>query len=241
MNSSAREVTISQICLENITSEDTRMSYGCGQSLDWFSDDFINVMFTIFGVVSLISLTIVFIVYWVIPEFNSLHGKIVLSNVVSIAFLTSFILIVYNVKFYEESVKICKIIGYFGYFSSMCMFSWMTIMCFDLCHALLGEQIQHFLPHNIRFVFYSVIGWGSGLGLSLVLFILENILPPSSDLNAEIGNQMCFISTNGNKFLYLFHLPILIMMMLNISFFTTIIIFITKSNHTANFARSSRR
>ena len=66
-------------------------------------------------------------------------------------------------------------------------------------------------------------------------------LPPSSDLNAEIGNQMCFISTNGNKFLYLFHLPILIMMMLNISFFTTIIIFITKSNHTANFARSSRR
>ena len=97
-NSSAKEVTISQICLENITSEDIRMSYGCGQSLDWFSDDFVNVMFTIFGVVSLVSLSIVFIVYWVIPEFNSLHGKIVLSNVVSIAFLTSFILIVYNVK-----------------------------------------------------------------------------------------------------------------------------------------------
>ena len=92
-----------------------------------------------FVVVSLISRVIVFIVYWVIPEINSMHGKIVLTDVVSLAFLTSFLLIVFNIDLYTFKY-LCKLLGYFGYFSFMSMFSWMTIMCFHLCSTFLQKS-----------------------------------------------------------------------------------------------------
>ena len=205
----------------------------------WLSDSSVITIFTAFGVVSLISLFIIFIVYWIIPEFNSLHGRIVLSNVISITFLTIFLLTVFNANL--KNYYVCKITGYFGYFSSISMFSWMTIMCFDLCSTFLREEIPRYSSQHIRFVFYSVAGWGSGLILAMVLLLMEHNLHPDSDFYAGIGDQSCFISTRGNKFLFLFHLPILIIMLINFSFFVIIIIFLVVAQLKTKQARVTRR
>ena len=199
----------------------------------------IDMIFTICGVISLISLFIVFIVYSVIPDFHSLHGKIVLSNVVSAGLVSSFLLIVFNVK--EYVLYLCECIGYFGYFSSMSMFSWMTIMCYDLSSTLLQNTVQRNTSHGTRFLVYSVCGWGLAFILTTTLLVQEQLLPPDSDFNPDIGNQTCFISPEGNKFLYLFHLPILIMMMVNIYFFTTIIATLSKSHRQTRSMRMFRR
>ena len=56
----------------------------------------IRLVNTISGVISCVFLIITFLVYVWVPELNNLHGKIVLSNVVSIFFLTSYLVLVYN-------------------------------------------------------------------------------------------------------------------------------------------------
>ena len=205
----------------------------------FLSDDMVGRVFTIFGVISLISLFIVFIVYSVIPDFNSLHGKIVLSNVVSAGLVSSFLLIVFNVEQYGP--YLCDCVGYFGYFSSMSMFSWMTIMCYDLSCTLSQNTVQRRTSHGTRFLVYSVCGWGLALILATTLLILEQLLPQESDFHPDIGNKTCFISPDGNKFLYLFHFPILIMMMVNIYFFVTIIATLSKAHERTRSMRMFRR
>ena len=163
-----------------------------------------------------------------------------LSNVISIALSTIFLLTVYNA---ELDQLLCKIIGYFGYFFSISMFCWMTVMCYDLCSTLLREEFPPQLrsSQHIRFVSYSLIGWGSGVFLTAGLLLLQQITPPGSDFNPGIGDQTCFISMEGNKLLYLFHLPILIMMLMNITFFVIIIIFLTTAAIKTKEARVSIR
>ena len=52
------------------------------------------MFFTALGIVSLLFLLITFIVYVSVPDLFNLHGKIVVSNVTSIFFVTTYFLIV---------------------------------------------------------------------------------------------------------------------------------------------------
>ena len=121
-------------------------------------------------------------------------------------------------------------IGYFGYFSSISMFCWMTVMCFDLSYTLLqvGYSPPHLSDPSTRFASFSIFGWGSGIFLTAGLIVLKHTFSVESDFNPGIGEDACFISTEGNKLLNLFHLPILLTLLFNMSIFT-IIIFLTKS------------
>ena len=51
---------------------------------------------TISGIISCFFLVVTFLVYVRVPELNNIHGKIVVSNVVSIFFLTAYLVLVYN-------------------------------------------------------------------------------------------------------------------------------------------------
>ena len=78
-------------------------------------------------------LLITLAVYCVIPAFKNLHGKIVMSNIVSMAMSTSLVLLTLAVRDGIKSVNIlCIIVGFSTYFSFFANFSWMTIMGFDL-------------------------------------------------------------------------------------------------------------
>ena len=174
-------------------------------------------MYTIFSFVSLVSLILVFIIFMVVPGLNNLFGKIIMSNVVSIAlYATSFL--AWN-NIYFEKGNICKVFGYFYYFSATSMFSWMTVLSFHLFCSTLDC-----LPCARGFLLYSVMGWGSGMVLTLGLFFHEIFLPSDSDFNPGMGDRCCFISSEGNKSLFLYCIPTLVMMIINISFFIIIII-----------------
>ena len=205
------------------------------------SNSSINTIFTLFGIISLLSLLIVFLVYCFMPDFKTLHGRIVLSNVVSITFLTLFLLLVFNVHFYQTSI-FCKIIGYFGYFSSMTMFLWMSIMCWDLYSSFSKASVLSAPGHyHRRFIIYSAVGWGLSFILALLLCLLEFLLPLDSDFHAGFGVVTCFISPAGNKLLFLFHIPILIMLIFNIYSFVRIVFNLTRAHRNTEQARASRR
>ena len=175
-----------------------------------------HTLFTVLSTISLISLIFVFIIYLFIYGFNSLYSKIILSNVISTSLLTIFFLVAFNNNIVNDDI--CKIIGYFGYFSAMSMLSWMTLLSFHLFCLMQG-----YFQCTSSFMLYSAIGWGSGLVLTILLFTLDNILPHHSDFHPGMGYMTCFISTAGNKLLFLFHVPTLIIMLINLSFFLFII------------------
>ena len=95
---------------------------------------------TVSASISCVFLAVTFVVYINLPELNNLHGKIVLSNVTTIFLVTFYLLFVYNASEHLTDVA-CKVIGYLGYFFTMSMFCWMTIMSFDLCWTFLRAQV----------------------------------------------------------------------------------------------------
>ena len=170
---------------------------------------------------SAVFLTLTALVYIFVPDLNYLQGKIILSNVLAVFFLSVFLLIIYN-KQHILSYPLCISLGYFGYFCTISMFSWMTIMSFDVCWMLKQSKVPRRDSNPMRFLAYSVLGWGSSALLTLLVASLDHIpphLPPQFKPN--IGLQHCFVQ-NSSHGLYLY-LPISVFMILNgILFVTTI-------------------
>ena len=79
-------------------------------------------------------------VYVALPSLRNLPGKIVLSNVIAVTAATIVILINYNVVSLQVGPTSCKIVGHLVYYFSIAMFTWMTIMCFDLCTIFLKDM-----------------------------------------------------------------------------------------------------
>ena len=69
-----------------------------------------EVAFTVLGVISLIFLLLTFYVYISLPDLYNLHGKIVLSNVVSVFLVTLYLIIVFNII--PSKSIFCLVLGY---------------------------------------------------------------------------------------------------------------------------------
>ena len=69
-----------------------------------------EVAFTVLGVISLVFLLLTFYVYISLPDLHNLHGKIVLSNVVSVFLVTLYLIIVFNIL--PSTSIFCLVLGY---------------------------------------------------------------------------------------------------------------------------------
>ena len=120
------------------------------------------------------------------------------------------------------------------------MFCWMTIPSVDLSYTLLNKGLSYPTrsKHQVRFVLYAFIGWGVGIFLMIGHLPLQKTMPVESDFNPGIGDNDCFISTEGNKLLYLFHLPFLLTMIFNISIY---IVIVTQTKLKTKEAKASIR
>ena len=111
-------------------------------------------------ILSLIGLLITALVYCTIPDFKNLHGKIVISNIVSIGFPTALVILMCSHssvrKGIESSTIACSIIGFTFYFSFLSTSVWMTILGLDL-----GERGRddggggRFIQYRIQY--YNII------------------------------------------------------------------------------------
>ena len=73
--------------------------------------------------VSLVFLLVTFYVYKAVPDLYNLHGKIVISNVVSIFLVTLYLIIVFNII--PSNSLFCVVLGYLVITS--CLFCFFTI------------------------------------------------------------------------------------------------------------------
>ena len=198
----------------------------------------LTIILIVCGSLSLISLVITFLVYWFVPGFNNLHGRIVLSNIVSIFFVTIFFLMTlqYKTNFYAI---ICTIVGFFGYFSSLSMFTWMTIMCFDLSWTFSRSTIPRSSTDKFKFRLYSCVGWTIPLLFTFIIGIFQFYFSNDSRFNPNIGDEKCFIDDSSS--LFLFYIPILGLMFINsIIFIIVVVSILIKSSETKAVRTSTR-
>ena len=221
-------------CEEQLEQMTARTEDGCVQNNRSY-----QVVFTVLGIVSLLFLIITFIVYVSIPDLFNLHGKIVVSNVTSIFLVTSYILIVYNVTL--TSSALCVIIGYFGYFVSISMFGWMTVICLDLCWTFCRSIRPGGDSEISKFISFSVGAWGLAAFLTALVFSADNLLPEGSDLKPNVGVGACFIEAEGNKRMVYFHIPILVLMVINMILYLVTVCNLSKHSKQTSAVRESRR
>jgi hypothetical protein len=127
------------------------------EKANWPCHSFGYRLFPVLLAISCIALTITIVIYLVIPEFNSLPGKILLRLCVSL--LTAKVLLIFLQVTHSPHLKSVIIdifqanswmteLRHLTFFSSFCSalsillqfsfisaFSWMTVMSLDLCHS----------------------------------------------------------------------------------------------------------
>ena len=199
-----------------------------------------RIFISICGVISLFCLCITFLIYSILPGFDNLHGKIVQNNITSITLLTIYILIIFNTDL-SFSSSFCIFMGYYGYFSSFAMFCWMSIMCFDLFWTFSRSELPSSTSDTFKIRLYILTGWGSAAFFTIILGIFQVALPRSSEFNPAIGEHSCFINQNGNSSLYLFYIPMLLLMIFNFLTFLGIMISFFLAKKSTKAARSSTR
>ena len=206
------------------------------KSCDWTH---LRNFYSFLGVVSTICLLATLFVYCILPEFKSMHGKIVISNVTCTLMVNLFILLVYNNGFPTTSG--CVVLGYFGYFSNLAMFSWMTVMCFDLGWTFLKARVPRDSSDSKKFLKYSAFGFGLPFFFSCLTALCQLSASTESDFNPNIGLSACFIHEGGNRQLMFFFLPVFFLMIGNISGFAFTLRLMSKTQASVRKASISRR
>ena len=159
-----------------------------------------KALYIVCAILSLACLTITFLIYWLIPSYNHLAGKIVLINVVFTALLSGFLLLFFFVApstFHLRCAQTgnkaclfirsysCPLIGYLGFFTFIGAFAWMTVMGLDLCWRFFTSEGRDHTTGSrlclkkecwklclLRFGFLLQLSIGPGLPSTLLLLLL---------------------------------------------------------------------
>lgn len=146
-----------------------------GERMQQFMTHF-RLAYVVCGCVSIIFLAITLYIYLTLPHLRNLHGKIVVSNIVSILMTTVFLLALFNVRAKIHDVQYdvdddaagqddnssdssglaefvvdvgpvpCRLVGYTTYYLGISMFCWMSVMCFDLGWTFVRAKIPRKVP-----------------------------------------------------------------------------------------------
>ena len=135
--------------------------------------DVAKAIYTVLGAISVLAILLTIIVYSVLPGMRNLHGKILMSCAFSTLLATLYLMIVYNNELeLESSCSLgCTVLGYFGLFSNLSMFSWMTIMCLNMVWTF--KAMRAVDDTGSRFFVFSAVGWGFPFLFSVTTLIFQ--------------------------------------------------------------------
>ena len=223
-------------------------------------------IYTVLGSVSMISLIVMISIYLVLPELRNQHGLIVVSCAFSTLLATLFLVIVYNYdqqpsgetrpikelekELYEiipttrieaEKDSGCTFLGFFGVFSNLSMFTWMSVMCWDLARTFSRMRPPSTRVQTKKFLTYSAFGWLLPLLFTFFCLILQRTVPNNSAFNPGIGFTSCFVDNLHIPLrqLVFFHLPMLLLLLSNVVGFAFCLYHIQKTQKGARTASQS--
>ena len=108
---------------------------------------YLRMAFTFCGIFSLPFLCLTLFFYITLPELGNFQGNIICLYIISTLLTTVFLTVNYNIRvssgdleqldndsefFFNVTEPVCQAMGYLLYCSGLLMFTWMSVLCFDL-------------------------------------------------------------------------------------------------------------
>lgn len=185
--------------------------------------------------ISILFLIITLAIYAFIPELRNLHGKCMMSYITALILLFICLsTIQFDLSFLVLGSNACYFAGYLAYFSVMLCFCWLTIMCFDVWKTYkCGIAPMSHTKEQKTFSFYSILGFGIPLILTLLILFIDKtqILPES--LQPSIGTRRCFVRDSRLIEAIYVYIPITLLCAINITLF---LLTANKMKHARNVA-----
>lgn len=170
-------------------------------------------------------------VYFWLPELRNLHGKVLVSYLLSL-FVGFLFLATMQIMLTLDNISNahCLVFSFFIYFFLLSAFFWLNVMSFDIWWTFSGKRGLSLekLSSQGRFHVYSMYAFGVPTALTILLISLEFSGLPPHPLLPLLQHQGCFLY-GISKLIYLYG-PILILCLLNTTFFFLTMLRISKIN-----------
>jgi len=182
-------------------------------------------------------LILTFVVYAIFRELRNLHGKCLMCYLFGLITLYISFPLIHIAHEDGEHETLCKLNGYAAYISLMICFFWLNIMCYDIfskfryqLDLLYEPKTSYKLILSInrrgfgargsdtkRFMVYCLYAFGVPFLMTTVMFILDNTDMLDVTLRAGIGNENCWIKSEGHSEMIYIYIPLTTILTFNIS------------------------
>ncbi|XP_046667173.1 G-protein coupled receptor Mth-like [Homalodisca vitripennis] len=236
LKESLNYLDIGEYCLEIVNGQSTIFLLDC---IFYYPAPKINleIVFVILATVgwhiSQICLIVTFLIYLTLPQLQNLHGKLIISYLIS--------LIMLNMCFYIFYFYL-NISLYLLYYFLLAIPSWLSVLCVNLWVVFskpLRPRVQT-SAHWWLYTLYSVLGWGIPL-LFCFLIAAVGVVPGKSDScpKPSFTIDACFFNEMRTTQLFL-HFPTMFMLQINFLMFVSMLFHMQSHfQQTAGVSRES--
>ncbi|XP_049819486.1 probable G-protein coupled receptor Mth-like 10 isoform X2 [Aethina tumida] len=182
-----------------------------------FQKDVQKAIYKIGMLISIPFLFLTLLVHCILPEKN-LHMKALMCYVTNL--MLSYIMLV-TIELSEGfSTGVCTFLGFTCLFCFISSIFWINVICIDIWLTFSGKLGVHGSRNEGRRVlFYSAYAVLAPVILILITFLINQYGDSTKDYHPGIGGGQCFLKTKW-PYLYYFHLPMGILLTVNITLFT---------------------
>ncbi|XP_026814144.1 G-protein coupled receptor Mth2-like isoform X2 [Rhopalosiphum maidis] len=200
-----------------------------------------NLFNTIGMMLSLPFLFSTFLVYALIKDLQTLHGKSLMCHVATL--LVAYISLIVVQFITDNADKTwCIFLAYTLQFTFLASFFWLNIMCFDLWWTFSGfRPLRGNTQENEanKFIIYSIYAWGCTSLISIITFGMDKLQYLLTDnIRPRFGINSCWFGSDLAMLLY-FYGPIGTLLFSNLLMFIHTAIVIVKHKSDAKVLRGS--
>ncbi|XP_033164734.1 probable G-protein coupled receptor Mth-like 11 isoform X2 [Drosophila mauritiana] len=160
--------------------------------------------------------------YLWLPLFHTIHGQC--CTLYFLSLMVTFLLNVASTFGVFMDDLMCLVNGYAGYYAAMATFLWLSVISFDVWRRFGLHPHREFCRSiGNTFLYYNLIVWSSAGILTLVILVVDQLFPYSSDCVSNfvpaVGVTSCWILTDGWSGMVYIYGPICIFILFNVTMF----------------------
>lgn len=169
-------------------------------------------------ILSIICLILTIVVYSILPEFRSVHGKNLIS--LSSSLLTTFTFLTMDLLFRKRMPpSVCFPFALIIHVTFLATFFWTNVMAFDIWRSIANLRPKSGpSKYSNRYRNYAIYAWGATLVTALPAIVLDRTKVLPKQYSPNFGGRRCWLSGTKSVLIY-FNAPVGIILLCNLTMF----------------------
>ena len=168
------------------------------------------------GSLSVIGCSLLLLTFFLFKDLRTFPAKIMVHVAITILFTNA--LMILTVSRVTESSRLCDAVSILLHFFVLSEFSWMTIMCFEVCQSFYhASRLIRVRMDSMQYklLVYNVIGWSVPFLIVTTSVIVNYAVPALIQYGINPGERICWIS-DYHSAIVAFLIPIVIVILLQL-------------------------